>query len=87
MLPYTTIAAVTTGSFDIQYPRFIPFMECLVGGALMGAAALIIPGGNDGMLLRGTPSLAPHELIGFLFMIIAMLLLLKFLPNDRAYSS
>lgn len=31
-----------------------------VGGMLMGAGAVLIPGGNDALLLKGLPGLSPH---------------------------
>jgi uncharacterized membrane protein YedE/YeeE len=79
-------AAVSGGSFAIQAPRLLPFFGCLAGGALMGSAAFVIPGGNDGMLLKGIPSLAPHAIIGFVFMIVVMLILSIRFPNSRGYS-
>lgn len=79
-------AAVSGGSFAIQAPRLLPFIGCLAGGALMGSAAFVIPGGNDGLLLKGIPSLAPHAIIGFVFMVAAMLLLIKRLPNNGGYT-
>jgi toxin CptA len=53
---------------------------------MMGAAAVIIPGGNDGLLLSGMPALAPHAWVGFLSMLISMLLLLALMPNDKGFS-
>lgn len=80
-------AAVSGGSFSIQPPRLLPFIGCLAGGALMGSAAFVIPGGNDGMLLNGIPSLAPHAIIGFIFMVAAMMLLFRRFPNSRGYTN
>lgn len=66
-------AAISEGSFKIQAPQFLSFIACLAGGTLMGAAAIIIPGGNDGMLLKGIPSLAPHSIIAYTLMVAIML--------------
>lgn len=66
-------AAISANSFNIQAPQLLPFMACLAGGCLMGAAAIIIPGGNDGMLLKGIPSLASHAFIAYAIMIAVML--------------
>lgn len=38
--------------------------RCLIGGALMGAGSLLIPGGNDGLILIGLPLLQPYAWIG-----------------------
>jgi len=66
-------AAISADNFKIQSPQLFPFIACLAGGSLMGAAAIIIPGGNDGMLLKGIPSLASHAIIAYAIMITAML--------------
>lgn len=66
-------AAISADSFNIQAPQLIPFITCFAGGSLIGAAAIIIPGGNDGMLLKGIPSLASHAIIAYVIMIAAML--------------
>lgn len=34
--------------------------RCFAGGAMMGAGSLLIPGGNDGLILIGLPLLQPH---------------------------
>ncbi|MFC0588276.1 YeeE/YedE thiosulfate transporter family protein [Novosphingobium aquiterrae] len=33
---------------------------CLIGGALMGLGAALVPGGNDNLILAGLPWLQPH---------------------------
>lgn len=35
-------------------------VRCLLGGALMGLGSLMIPGGNDGLILVGIPLLHPY---------------------------
>jgi uncharacterized membrane protein YedE/YeeE len=76
------LAAVTAGSFAIRAPRLRPFLYSLVGGVLMSSAAMAVPGGNDGMLLQGIPSLAPHALVAYLAMVVTMLLLVS-LSRDK----
>lgn len=39
--------------------------RCLIGGALMGCGSLLIPGGNDGLILVGMPLLWPYAWIAF----------------------
>ena len=78
-------AAVSQNRFAIQYPQFLPSLHSLVGGSLMGAAAVVLPGGNDGLLLSGIPVFAPHALLGFTFMILSMLVLLKSVPNYQGF--
>ena len=68
-------ASVTEGSFSIQAPKLISSLACLAGGAMMGSAAIIVPGGNDGMLLQGIPGLAPHAIVAYILMVTVMLML------------
>jgi len=77
------IAAVTAKEFAISKVRATLILGCFVGGGLMGAASMFIPGGNDGLLLKGIPSLAPHALVGYVSMLVSMLVLVYFLRNKR----
>ncbi len=80
------VAAVSPNRFAWQAPALMPALASLVGGALMGLGAIVLPGGNDGLLLSGIPALAPHALIGLAVMLATMLALLKLAPNDGGYS-
>ena len=42
--------------------------KCFVGGALMGWGSLMIPGGNDGLILVGMPLAWPYAWVAFLTM-------------------
>lgn len=79
-------AAVSHNRFSWQAPMLMPSLASFAGGALMGVAAIILPGGNDGLLLSGVPALAPHALAGFLLMLVTMVLLLTLAPNQRGFS-
>ncbi len=79
-------AAVRQSRFNWQAPAMGTAMACLGGGMLMGLAAVILPGGNDGLLLSGIPGMAPHALLGFVVMLASILLLLALLPNDKGFS-
>ncbi|MGF6920669.1 YeeE/YedE thiosulfate transporter family protein [Paraburkholderia sp. 40] len=46
--------------------------RCLLGGALMGWGSLLIPGGNDGLLLVGMPLLYPYAWVAFVAMCTAI---------------
>jgi len=39
--------------------------RCFAGGAIMGWGSLLIPGGNDGLLLIGMPLLWPYAWVAF----------------------
>ena len=40
-------------------------LRCFVGGVLMGWGSLLIPGGNDGLILVGMPLLWPYAWVAF----------------------
>ncbi len=77
------VAAISDGSFRLQLPRPQPLIGTVLGGALMGGAAVLVPGSNDGMLLIGIPSLASHSIISFSFMVTAMLALVYLLRRHK----
>lgn len=41
------------------------WLRCLLGGAFMGLGSLLIPGGNDGLILVGMPLLWPYAWLAF----------------------
>lgn len=54
------------GSFRLQRLRAREAMRHAGGGLLMGIGAMFIPGGNDGLILFGIPSLSPHAIPAYL---------------------
>ncbi len=78
-------AAIIRKRFTWQAPVWSHSIACLGGGILMGIAAVVLPGGNDGLLLSGLPAMAPHALLGFVLMLSSMLCLLT-LPNIMNFS-
>jgi hypothetical protein len=46
--------------------------KCLAGGVLMGWGSLLIPGGNDGLILVGMPLLWPYAWVAFASMCLAI---------------
>ncbi len=79
------VAAVSQKRFSWQAPELMQSLGNFAGGALMGMAAIILPGGNDGLLLSGIPALAPYALLGFGLMLVTMMLLLALTPNDKGF--
>jgi toxin CptA len=47
-------------------------LRCFVGGLLMGWGSLLIPGGNDGLILVGMPLLWPYAWIAFATMCVTI---------------
>lgn len=48
------------GKLRAQPPRAALVLRALVGGALMGMGAALVPGSNDGLILQGLPAFRPH---------------------------
>src|SRR6056297_2104158 len=63
-------SAILRGSFRLRALRLTSALRRLGAGSLMGAGAAMIPGGNDGLILFGIPSLSAHAL-PFWFGIVA----------------
>jgi hypothetical protein len=62
-------------------------IKCFVGGMLMGCGSLLIPGGNDGVLLIGMPLLWPYAWVAFAAMctsIVIALMIEKGLARSAA---
>lgn len=70
-------AAYRSGRFALAAPRLLPGLAKLAGGAIMGLAAMLIPGGNDALLLSGLPSLDRGAWAAYPAMIAAVALLLS----------
>lgn len=64
----------TAGRLKLQGPTFQSATRCLVGGILMGWGSLLIPGGNDELLLVGIPLLQPYAAVAVLSMAVAIAL-------------
>jgi uncharacterized protein len=56
-------------SFRIEWRPSPSWARNFAGGTLMGLGAVVIPGGNDTLVLYGIPSLSPHALPAFLAML------------------
>lgn len=56
------LSALLRGSFRLRCPRPRAAARHFGAGLTMGAGAALIPGGNDGLILFGLPSLSPHAL-------------------------
>ncbi len=59
------LSAWQRGSFKLRMRRLRTWPRHLVGGALMGAGAVLIPGGNDTLVLKSLPGLSPHAIPAF----------------------
>jgi len=53
------------GLWKHRWPRPAAVLRCFIGGLLMGWGSLLIPGGNDGLILLGLPLLWPYAWVAF----------------------
>lgn len=79
------VAAIRYHDFQLRRPSPVSAARCFAGGAVMGAAAAVIPGGNGTLLVHGLPSLAPHAVAAYLAMTVTLCLL--FLAERRRPST
>lgn len=68
----------TADRLRITKPSPRSLIRAFAGGLLMGMGSLLIPGGNDGLILTGLPFLQPHALIGIAAMAAVIAVALKF---------
>ena len=67
------------GSFRLRWRPEPAWLSYLMGGALMGFGAALVPGGNDVLILHGIPILSPHALPAYLAMLAGIALTLSVL--------
>ena len=64
----------TAGRLKLRAPTLEAAIRCLGGGVLMGWGSLLIPGGNDELLLVGIPLLQPYAWVAVASMAVAIAL-------------
>jgi hypothetical protein len=62
----------TAGRFRHTPIGTMPLLRCMAGGVLMGWGSLLIPGGNDGLILVGMPLLWPYAWVAFATMCVSI---------------
>jgi Sulphur transport len=62
----------SAGRLRAAPPRLLPLARCLAGGVMMGWGSLLIPGGNDGLILVGMPMLWPYAWAAFATMCLCI---------------
>ncbi len=72
MLAGALVGGRTTGRLSWRIPTFETAIRCIAGGALMGWGTLLIPGGNDELLLVGMPLLQPYAWLAVASMVMAI---------------
>jgi len=72
LLAGAMLGGFTAGRWRSTAISFAQLSKCLSGGLLMGWGSLLIPGGNDGLILVGMPLLWPYAWTAFLTMCVSI---------------
>jgi len=64
------------GSLRLRWPRARAVLRHATAGVMMGLGAAFIPGGNEGLILFGAPSLSPHAFPAYGGIVLGILLAL-----------
>jgi toxin CptA len=72
LLAGAMLGSYTAGRWRNTPPSLAQVGKCFAGGMLMGWGTLLIPGGNDGLILVGMPLLWPYAWVSFLTMCITI---------------
>lgn len=67
-----TASAVAARAWRSTCPSAAGLLKCFCGGLLMGWGSLLIPGGNDGLVLLGMPLLWPYAWVSFAVMCLVI---------------
>jgi hypothetical protein len=70
-------AALLSRRFRVRPGNMDASLRSLVGGAVMGSSAALIPGGNDVMLLHALPSLAVSGLVAYAAMLTSLVVVMS----------
>jgi len=66
------LGGYTAGRFRSTRISIAQLTKCFSGGVLMGWGSLLIPGGNDGLILVGIPLLWPYAWLAFFTMCVVI---------------
>ena len=77
LLAGASLGGWTAGRYRSQRIHFSAIARYLTGGALMGFGGVLIPGGNDGLILTGMPLLWPYAWLAFAVMCVTIDTMLK----------
>jgi toxin CptA len=66
------LGGYTAGRFRSSPISIAQLAKCFAGGVLMGWGSLLIPGGNDGLILVGIPLLWPYAWLAFFTMCVVI---------------
>jgi toxin CptA len=72
LLAGAALGGWTAGRFRHTPVARAALLRCFAGGVMMGWGSLLIPGGNDGLILVGMPLLWPYAWLAFASMCVAI---------------
>ena len=72
LLAGAALGGWTAGLFRSTRLAPAQLLRCLVGGVLMGWGSLLLPGGNDGLILVGMPLAWPYAWLAFATMCVTV---------------
>ena len=72
LLAGAAFGGYTAGRFRHTRITLRQLVRCAAGGVLMGWGSVLIPGGNDGLILVGLPLLWPYAWLAFLTMAVTI---------------
>lgn len=72
LLAGAIVGAASAGIYRFRSPSIGNVARHFGGGALMGAGAALIPGGNDSLVLIGLPLLQPSAAAAYIAMVGAI---------------
>jgi uncharacterized membrane protein YedE/YeeE len=73
------LSAWQRGRLRLRWRRIQTWPRHLIGGTLMGAGAVLIPGGNDTLMLKSLPGLSPHAIPAFVALLFGIGVTLLFM--------
>ena len=66
------LSAWQRGRISLRWRRIPTWPRHLIGGTLMGSGAVLIPGGNDTLLLKSLPGFSPHAIPAFVALLFGI---------------
>ena len=66
------------GTLRPERPTAAAVFRCFAGGAMMGVGAMLVPGGNDGLIMLGLPQLLPHAWVAVATMTLTIAIAIGF---------
>ncbi len=70
LLGGVVVSSLIRGDFTADWRPRVGWLVNLMGGALMGVGAALVPGGNDALILHGIPGGSPHALAAYFALLV-----------------